>query len=98
MYLDFGKTRHATGITAWLTDIAGRFAQMINTAAKALEGHRAVRRMAELDDRILEDIGLSRADIDRARFSPLMTDPRQDLAFARHNRISAKHRRIKRRR
>ena len=98
MYLQYGKTTHAAGFTARLNDFANRFANRIALIAKALEGHKAARRMAALDDRILDDIGLSRADVDRAVLSPLLSDPRQDLATARRLRISARNRPLRRRR
>jgi len=98
MYLQFGKTTHASGFTARLNDFADRLARRITLIAKALEGHQAARRMAALDDRILDDIGLSRADVDRAVLSPLLSDPRQDLETARKQRIAGRNRSVRRRR
>lgn len=97
MYLQFGKTTHASGFTARLGESLRRLAQRISAVGKALDGHKAVRRMSDLDDRILNDIGLSRADVDRAVHQPLMIDPRADLAQARRYRVNGIHRPIRRR-
>lgn len=97
MFADYGKTTHSAGLAARLYDNAARFFDQIRAFAKALEGHRAVRRLADLDDRILDDIGLSRSDVEHAALQPLMTDPRQDLAVARQHRIWNRRRPIRRR-
>lgn len=98
MYLQFGKTTHATGFSARLTEILNRLVQRIQSIGSAFDGHRAARRMSDLEDRILDDIGLSRADVDRATHMPLMMDPRGDLAQARRYRINGIHRKVRRRR
>ncbi|HSM41302.1 MAG TPA: DUF1127 domain-containing protein [Afifellaceae bacterium] len=97
MYAEYGKTTRSAGLAARLYDTAARFFGQIGAFAKALEGHRAVRRLADLDDRILDDIGLTRGDVEQAVLQPLMTDPRQDLALARQYRIWNRHRPIRRR-
>ena len=97
MYLHTESTRPAAGIVAKLNGVADLFAHTIDTVVKAFEGHRAARKMAALDDRILEDIGLSRADVEQAVLSPLFSDPRQDLAIARQFRIRARNRPLRRR-
>ena len=102
MYLQYGRTAHAAGFTARLVDMASRLVTRLATRlasfSKAVEGHRAARRLEALDDRILDDIGLSRADVSRAVYSPLLEDPRQDLALARHFRITGRNRPLRRRR
>ena len=98
MYVQYGKTTHAAGFTARLNEFANGLARRVTSIAKAIEGHQAAHRMAALDDRILDDIGLSRADVDRAVLSPLLSDPRQDLATARRLRIAARNRPLRRRR
>lgn len=97
MYAHYGKTTHSAGLAARLTDIAARFIDNLRMYSKALEGHRAVRRLADLDDRILDDIGLSRGDVEHAIMSPMMSDPRQDLALARQHRIWNRCRPVRRR-
>ncbi len=102
MYLQYGKTAHAAGFTARLVDMANRLANRLAarlvSISKALEGHRAAHRLQSLDDRILDDIGLSRSDVERAIYSPVLEDPRQDLALARHFRITGRNRPLRRRR
>ncbi len=98
MYLQYGKSTHAAGFTARLNEILHRLAQRVGSVGKAFEGHKAARRMSDLDDRILSDIGLTRDDVDRAVHQPLMIDPRADLAQARRYRINGIHRPIRRRR
>jgi len=102
MYLQYGRTAHAAGFTARLVDMATRLVTRLATRlasfSKAVEGHRAARRLEALDDRTLDDIGLSRADVSRAVYSPLLEDPRQDLALARHFRITGRNRPLRRRR
>ena len=47
--------------------------------AKALRDRREVKRLTELDDRALHDIGLTRSDIKGALAEPLLHDPSQVL-------------------
>ena len=44
---------------------------------------KAAREIAKLDDRMLSDIGLTRADVDRAILTADERDPAQVLADAR---------------
>jgi uncharacterized protein YjiS (DUF1127 family) len=64
--------------------IAAAFAQSVLRASAAawtaMRGRSQVRRLAELDDHLLEDIGLSRADLEDARSVPIYSDPTVMLA------------------
>ena len=42
-------------------------------------GYQAMRRLSKFDNQLLADIGLSRADIDRAGLLSLTTDPTANL-------------------
>jgi uncharacterized protein YjiS (DUF1127 family) len=59
--------------------------------ARALEHRREVRSLAELDERMLKDIGLSRAEVDGALAEPLHRDPSLVLVRSaeRRSRIRA---------
>ncbi|WP_180901055.1 DUF1127 domain-containing protein [Martelella soudanensis] len=46
----------------------------------------AVRYIAEMDDALLKDIGLTRHDIDRAYMAPISDDPMAELRKAAANR------------
>ena len=63
---------------AWLAIVSrtarGIFRQIFEIFA-ALEGRREVRYLAELDDRMLKDIGLARSDVDGALSEGLLCNP-----------------------
>jgi uncharacterized protein YjiS (DUF1127 family) len=54
--------------------VGGLFRQ-IARLLMAVEHRREVRHVAELDDRILKDIGLSRRDVESALLEPMFRDP-----------------------
>lgn len=47
---------------------------------RAAAGRRALRQLADADDRMLKDIGLDRSDLRNAASQPLYRDPTQLLA------------------
>lgn len=53
----------------------GQFARSIFNLAKALRHRREIMHLAELDDRMLKDIGLTRCDVDSALAEPLHHNP-----------------------
>jgi hypothetical protein len=53
----------------------------------ALEHRREVKHLAELDERILKDIGLSRSDVDGALSEPLFRNPPLLLVRSAERRI-----------
>ena len=64
----------------WLArgvDVLARIADFLERAAA---GRRALRQLAEADDRMLKDIGLDRSDLRNAAAQPLYRDPTALLA------------------
>ncbi len=58
-----GSGRLAGSATAWLTEGLAALATGIVRAARL---RRDMRRLSEMDDRMLRDIGLARSEIERA--------------------------------
>ncbi len=96
MYLQYGRKTHAVGVTARLYATADRLVQRLAAFYQAFQGHRTARALSALDERTLDDIGLSRADVDRAVYSPILEDPRSELMIARFNRIKSRKRPVRR--
>jgi len=64
----------------WLArgvDVLTRVADFLERAAA---GRRALRQLAQADDRMLKDIGLDRSDLRNAAAQPLYLDPTKLLA------------------
>jgi len=63
-----------------------------------LKARAAARKLCEMDERMLADVGLTRADVERAFDSPWYADPSADLSRARNtrmtNRFNAGRRRV----
>ncbi|MHA1190468.1 MAG: DUF1127 domain-containing protein [Alphaproteobacteria bacterium] len=55
------------------------FKAMVLKMAAIWRGYQAMRRLSRLDYQMLADIGLSKADIDRAGLLPLTADPTASL-------------------
>ncbi|WP_372425129.1 DUF1127 domain-containing protein [Salinarimonas chemoclinalis] len=53
---------------------------------KAMVNRRAVVRLSELDDRLLQDIGVTRSDVDHVLREPYRVDPSYRLALRRLER------------
>lgn len=69
-------TRSAKPVTAFPGLIALRqFARALVNLMKALRDRREVMHLAEFDERMLKDIGLSRSDVDSALAEPLFHNP-----------------------
>ena len=66
------------------------FALARNLAARRRNGtrRRTVRRLLDLDDAILHDIGVTRAEANRAAGLPLSVDPLAELYRTAHLRRS----------
>lgn len=75
-----------------LAALAGRIGQGLKEFADRVKNRRDAFRLADLDDRMLADIGLNRSDLRDAYAAPLWRDPSELLARraverrARHGR------------
>jgi uncharacterized protein YjiS (DUF1127 family) len=78
-----------------LTALAGRIGQGLKEFADRVKNRRDAFRLADLDDRMLADIGLNRSDLRDAYAGPLWRDPSELLARraverrARHSRATS---------
>jgi uncharacterized protein YjiS (DUF1127 family) len=57
------------------TSILGQFARALNSLVKAFKDRREVMNLAEFDDRMLADIGLTRGDVRSALEEPMHQSP-----------------------
>ncbi|WP_034491246.1 DUF1127 domain-containing protein [Afifella pfennigii] len=80
-------------------DFAARLAGLLGPAVRsshrlwrAIKGRRAAYRLASLDDHMLEDIGLTRFEVESALALPLSDDPNAELMRRRADRIAAARR------
>src|SRR4051794_24103692 len=64
------------------------------SALVALKGRHAVRRLAELDSRLLADVGITRADLSDALREPLFRNPTDLLAQRARQRWQAEQRSV----
>jgi uncharacterized protein YjiS (DUF1127 family) len=66
----------------------GQVARSLVDVTKALRHRREVRHLAEFDDRMLKDIGLTRSDVYSALSEPLIRNPSWVLVRSaeRHSR------------
>jgi uncharacterized protein YjiS (DUF1127 family) len=71
----FSAAHALTSRLAIVGRAAGEIARRAAALLQALEHRREVRHLAELDERILKDIGLSRSDVDSALAEPLFRHP-----------------------
>jgi uncharacterized protein YjiS (DUF1127 family) len=63
-----------------LSALAGRIGQGLKEFADRVKNRRDAFRLADLDDRMLADIGLNRSDLRDAYAGPLWRDPSELLA------------------
>jgi|307.fasta_scaffold1486163_1 uncharacterized protein YjiS (DUF1127 family) len=66
----FGSISHAPVATT-----AAALVQVVRQIVVAIKRRRALARLAELDDRMLADVGLRRSDLYAASRAPLWQDP-----------------------
>ena len=72
--------------------LAGRARRGLKQFAEKVRNRHDAMRLAELDDRMLSDIGLSRSDLHDAFAEPLWRDPTDVLARRAGERKSARRR------
>jgi len=65
----------ATPLARALAALAGRAGRGFKRIAESIKNRRDAMRLAELDDRMLADIGLSRSDLRDAFAAPPWRDP-----------------------
>ncbi|WP_201861157.1 DUF1127 domain-containing protein [Microvirga soli] len=72
-----------TGMT-----VLGQFVRSLTNLAKSLRHRREIRHLAELDERMLKDIGLTPSDVSSALLEPLLRNPSWVLirSAERHSR------------
>jgi len=70
----------ATPVARALAILAGRARRGLKQFAEKVKNRHDAMRLAELDDRMLADIGLSRSDLRDAYALPLWRDPSDVLA------------------
>src|SRR5215207_4821283 len=63
-----------------LAALAGRISQSLKQLADRMKNRRDAFRLADLDDRMLADIGINRSDLRDAYSGPLWQDPSELLA------------------
>ncbi|MEL6299845.1 MAG: DUF1127 domain-containing protein [Pseudomonadota bacterium] len=80
------------GALGLLADGAGRTAGGVARVAKLIRRRRGVDDLSRLDQRMLEDIGLTQADVYRASLTPWYADPTPDLKDARRRNCSRRWR------
>ncbi len=78
---DFSPTdRNAARATRLVARVLDALNRTVDFLERAAAGRRALRQLAEADDRMLKDIGLDRSDLRNARAQPLYRDPTDLLA------------------
>ena len=75
-----------------LAALAGRIGQGLKEFADRVKNRRDAFRLADLDDRMLADIGINRSDLRDAYSGPLWRDPSELLARRAIERRVRKHR------
>lgn len=64
----------------WFARCMSALIVAVDFLERAAAGRRALRQLAEADDRMLKDIGLDRSDLRNANAEPLFSDPTELLA------------------
>lgn len=62
---------------------AGHVLATLKAVVSLVQNRRAALRLADLDDRMLDDLGITYSDVNAARGLPLWTDPTQHLSDSR---------------
>ncbi|MBV6656570.1 MAG: DUF1127 domain-containing protein [Devosiaceae bacterium] len=97
-YSASGTSRRGRGVTALMTvgntmvAYTWRAFQALGTLARHVRSRQGVASMLELDDAILRDIGVSRADVHWAAHLPLRYSAGEELARVSGRRCGRKPR------
>ncbi|MEL7303832.1 MAG: DUF1127 domain-containing protein [Pseudomonadota bacterium] len=67
-------------------EITTAIADRVGSALRSYANRRQITKLRALDERGLHDIGLTRADVDRALLTPWYDDPSAALASAQRAR------------
>lgn len=59
--------------------LAGKCLRVADSIGRVIERRQVMAELAHLDDHMLRDIGVTRADLRDAAASPMLTDPTQVL-------------------
>ncbi|OYW60741.1 MAG: hypothetical protein B7X99_17135 [Rhizobiales bacterium 17-65-6] len=87
----YGETR-ATLVAPLSTPVARMLMQVAGfavKAARAIENRRALAQLGQLDDHMLRDIGVTRADLNDAASEPMWRDGTQVLILRTTERRAA---------
>ncbi|HEY0441248.1 MAG TPA: DUF1127 domain-containing protein [Xanthobacteraceae bacterium] len=76
----------ASTTTGFLFALAGKVARRVVEARQAYRHRRAIATLAGFDDRMLQDIGLTRGDLRDAAAEPLWRDPTAVLVMRSRER------------
>ncbi len=80
------KARHHSAATegrSILRDLAHALVSRTSALTRAYTNRRQIAKLRGLDERGLQDIGLTRSDVDRAMMTPWYDDPSTALSNAR---------------
>ena len=72
----FVELSHSIGLPAWIGNGAAVLARWVRQCVVGIKHRRALSRLADLDDHMLADIGLTRGDLHQASCEPIWRDPR----------------------
>lgn len=58
-----GREKHFLSIYGWIASLARPLAQLVDTLRQRQQSLRTVNALTRLDDKVLQDIGISRGEI-----------------------------------
>jgi uncharacterized protein YjiS (DUF1127 family) len=83
----FTEPSRSIGPSSSIGRTAAALARGARRIVVALKHRRELALLADLDDRMLADIGLTRGDLHAARSEPLWQDPTESIAAAHPDRM-----------
>ena len=87
----FVELSHSIGLPAWIGNGAAVLARWVRQCVVGIKHRRALSRLADLDDHMLADIGLTRGDLHQASCEPIWRDPTSVLERCVSDRRPACH-------